>query len=101
MNKTINFMKKHGFYDEPCCGDFLSVCKFCHQKAWLIDDIKHDSGCEIMGVFKEIQQTIEANNERKTLANDEGSCVRNKAIGQNRGKRVSGTTNKTRNCRKR
>jgi hypothetical protein len=60
LDKTIEFMKKHGFADEPHCGDYLAVCKACNQKAWLIDDIKHKRNCEIGAVFKEIKAALEA-----------------------------------------
>lgn len=92
MDKTIKFIKKHCFTDEPHCGDYLSVCKGCNQKAWLIDDIKHKPDCEIGEVFKEIQQIVEVNDERKTLADDERSGFRNKTSNQKRRKRVSGTS---------
>ena len=60
LNKTIGFMKKYGFADEPHCGDYLAVCKGCNQKAWLIDDIKHKCNCEIGAVFKEIKAALAA-----------------------------------------
>ena len=85
-------MKKYGFADEPHCGDFLSVCKVCNQKAWLIEDIKHGPDCEIGDVLKEIQSTTEVNDERKALVDDERGSVRDKAATQKRGKRAARTS---------
>ena len=60
LEKTTQFMRKHCFADELHCGDYLSVCKACNQKAWLIDDIKHKRNCEIGAVFKEIKAALSA-----------------------------------------
>jgi hypothetical protein len=65
LEKTSRFMRKHCFTDEPHCGDHLSVCNVCNQKAWLIEDIKHRSDCEVGGVLKEIRGATEVNDERK------------------------------------
>ena len=91
LEKTSRFMRKHCFADEPHCGDYLSVCKVCNQKAWLIEDIKHRSDCEVGGVLKEIRGATEADDERKALVDDERGKIRDKAIVEKSGKRAART----------
>jgi len=60
-----NLIKKHFFYEVPHCGDYLSACKICHEKAWLIDDIRHKRNCEVGGALKELEN-IRGKNEKRS-----------------------------------
>jgi len=63
-DKAKNFIKKHFFYDVPHCGDYLSACKICHAKAWLIDDIQHKRNCFVGGALKELVNNRGKNENR-------------------------------------
>jgi hypothetical protein len=67
LEKTIRFILRACFeQDIVNYGDcYLQVCKFCGQKAWTSEDVKHKRNCEIGIVLKEIKMATQQKQKAK------------------------------------
>jgi len=61
MKKTLKFINKICFEQDASqmVQDSIPyICKKCGEGAWLIDDIKHEKGCEVGIIKKEINDWL-------------------------------------------